>query len=236
MGTRLTDRDRRLISKCAICRWLSTSHIQRMYFPEASANAVQKRLRKLADEGYLRSRRENLTAEAVHAVGPKGKPLVEESGIEVTASSDAPKQLDHLLGINTIRIALETTNLPLSYFFAHWQLANLGWTFPAIPDAIFAYSVPDMQRILLEFDRGTEPLKVIVEKLRLYAAGIPDFAFQSVLLILENERRIEALRRDARAHRLPCLVGNLSDFAHSPLEPVLTNLNDGTRHSLLSSA
>src|SRR6266852_5829795 len=61
MNARLTDRDLRLLVKCAICRWLTTGQIQRLYFPKASLNAVQKRLRKLSDAGYLRSYREHPT-------------------------------------------------------------------------------------------------------------------------------------------------------------------------------
>src|SRR3989441_1667630 len=99
-----------MLVKCAICRWLTTGQIQRLYFPNATLNAVQKRLRKLSDAGYLRSYREHPTAEAIHAVGPKGKPLVEEKGIEVTLGSEVPRQLEHLLGVNTIRIAVETSS------------------------------------------------------------------------------------------------------------------------------
>src|SRR5260370_9213299 len=108
MNARLTDRDLRMLVKCAICRWLTTGQIQRLYFPKATLNAVQKRLRKLSDAGYLRSYREHPTAEAVHALGPKGKPLVEEKGIEAGVSSEVPQQPEHLLGVNEIRIAVET--------------------------------------------------------------------------------------------------------------------------------
>src|SRR2546422_3465285 len=108
MAVRLTDRDLRMLVKLAVCRWLATAQIQRLYFPEATLNAVQKRLRKLSDAGYLRSYREHPTAEAIHAVGPKGKALVEEKGIWVTLDAEVPRQLEHLLGVNEVRIAVET--------------------------------------------------------------------------------------------------------------------------------
>src|SRR2546427_13028476 len=104
MTLRLTDRDLRLLAKCAVCRWLTTTQVKRLYFPEATLNAVQKRLRKLSDAGYLRSYREHPTAEAIHAVGPKGKPLLEEKGICVTRDGEEPRQLEHLLGVNHGRI------------------------------------------------------------------------------------------------------------------------------------
>src|SRR5437016_9606460 len=107
MTARLTDRDLRMLVKCAICRWLTTSQIQRLYFPKATLNAVQKRLRKLSDEGYLRSHRENQMAEAIYSVGPRGKPLLEEKGIAVETGGEAPQQIAHLAGINSIRIRVE---------------------------------------------------------------------------------------------------------------------------------
>ncbi len=233
---RLTERDRSLIVKCSLCRWLSTSQIQRLYFPRATVNAVQKRLRKLSDDGYLRCHRENQMSEAIYAVGPKGKPLVEGKGIEVAVGNDVPKQLDHLAGINAIRIALETGSRPLAYFFAYWQLASLGWTFPVIPDAVFAIKSPDRQRFLVEYDRGTEPLKSLVEKLRLYNDGIPGFAVDAVLLVLEENRRLDHLRRELRKEgiQLPCLAASLAEVARTPAEPIFVDLSDGTRRTLLA--
>src|ERR1700687_3351641 len=63
---RCTERDKSLIVKCTLCRWLTTTQIQRLYFPRATVNAVQKRLRKLADAGYLRMHREGILSEALH--------------------------------------------------------------------------------------------------------------------------------------------------------------------------
>ena len=100
--------------------------------PRATLNAVQKRVRKLSETGYLRSYREHPTAEAVHTLGPKGKPLVEERGVEVALGGEVPAQLAHLLGVNDIRIAVETSSVSLAYFFAYWQLADLGWKYQII--------------------------------------------------------------------------------------------------------
>src|SRR6266404_5657621 len=102
MNARLTDRDLRMLVKCAICRWLTTGQIQRLYFAKASLNAVQKRLRKLSDAGYLRSYQEHPTAEAIHTIGPKGRDLVEEKGVAAAVPADVPQQLEHLLGVNEI--------------------------------------------------------------------------------------------------------------------------------------
>src|SRR5260370_25318214 len=168
MNARLTNRDLRMLVKCAICRWLTTGQIQRLYFPKATLNAVQKRLRKLSDAGYLRSYREHPTAEAVHALGPKGKPLVEEKGVEAIVSAEVPQQLEHLFGVNEIRIAVETSATQVAYFFAYWQLSNIGWSQPIIPDAVFAVRTPERRTFLIEYDRSTETRTELPLKLRSY--------------------------------------------------------------------
>jgi hypothetical protein len=196
--TRLTERDVRILVKCAICRWLTTEQIKRLYFPEATLNAVQKRLRKLADSGFLRSHREHPTAEAIHAVGPKGKHLVEEKGIEVALQAEVPSQLGHLLGINEIRVAVETSKVRISWFFAYWQLGELGWTHRTIPDAVFAVRDPERRTFLVEYDRGTETLTKLFEKLRSYNHGLDGFSFKAVLLVMERTRRLDLLSRALR--------------------------------------
>src|SRR5260370_13193793 len=108
---RLTDRDRALITKCSVCRWLTTTQIQRLYFPDATVNAVQKRLRKLAEAGCVRTYRPDLMSEALHAVGPKGRAVAEEKGLEAPTGNDVPRQIEHLTGINDNRVAVETAAL-----------------------------------------------------------------------------------------------------------------------------
>jgi hypothetical protein len=235
MNAKLTARDERILAKCALCRWLTTTQIQRLYFPKASVNAVQKRLRKLTDAGYLRAHRENQMAEAVYAVGPKGKPLVEEQGLEVGAG-DAPKQLEHLTGINSIRIAFEASGLALIYFSAHWQLANLGWTFPVIPDAVVGTGTRERHRFLVEYDRGTEPLKTILDKLRAYSQGISGFAADAVLLVTEENRSLDRLGREVRKGdiQLPCLAAGLAEVERVLTEPIFVDLSDGTWRTLLA--
>lgn len=238
MTLRLTDRDQRIMVKCALCRWLSTSQIRQLYFPKASLNAVQKRLRKLADEGYLRAYRDNPMTEAFFAAGPKGRPFTAERGISVETGSEAPKQIAHLAGINTIRVALETSSLSLAYFFAHWQLGSLDWTFPAIPDAVFATRSPNLQRFLVEYDRGTEPLKALLQKLRSYDQGIPGFVPEAVVLVWEENRCLGQLGRDLRKEgiRLPCLAASLAEIKQTLTEPVFLDVADGTRRSLVTAA
>jgi len=187
-----------MLVKCAICRWLTTDQLRRLYFPKASLNAVQKRLRKLADEGYLRSHREHPTAEAIHGLGPKGKPLVEEKGIEVMLQAEIPRQLEHLLGVNEIRTAVETSTVPIAWLFSYQQLGSLGWTYPVIPDAVFAIRTPERRTFLVEYDRSTETLEKLLQKLQWYDNGCIEFPFEAVLILTERKRRLDVLARELR--------------------------------------
>src|SRR5437016_1844376 len=213
MTLRLTDRDLRLLVKCAVCRWLTTGQVKRLYFAEATLNAVQKRLRKLSEAGYLRSHQEHPTAEAIHAVGPKGKTLVEEKGVEVAGGREVPRQVDHMLGVNEIRIAVETGGADVAYFFAYWQLANLGWAHAVIPDAVFAVRTPELRTFLVEYDRSTETLDKLFRKLGLYDQGLAEFPFEAVLILTERTRRLDLLGRELRRRNLslPVLASTLEE-------------------------
>src|SRR3989442_15282033 len=237
MRARLTDRDVRMLAKCAICRWLTTAQLKQLYFPDATLNAVQKRLRKLSDAGYLRSHREHPTSEAVHAMGPKGKPLVEEKGIEITLTSDVPKQLDHMLGVNEVRIALETTGARVAWFFAYWQLGDLRWTYPVIPDAIFALRDEAGRRtFLVEYDRSTETLEKLLQKLRWYDKGLEGFPFEAVLILTERTRRLDLLSRELlRKHLSVAVLASTIDAVKEAgfFETAFVELPSGRRRRVL---
>ncbi len=198
MTARVTERDVRILARLAVARWLTTAQIHRAYFPEATLNAVQKRLRRLSDAGFVRSYREHPTAVAVHAVGPKGKALVEEKGIEAALGEDVPRQLEHLLGVNEIRIAIESSAVRIAFFFTYLQLPSLGWRHPVIPDAVFAVDVPARRTFLLEYDRGTETLGKLLQKLQSYDKGVEGFSFDAVLIVAERPRRFDVLSREFR--------------------------------------
>ena len=236
MTLRITDRDVRMLVKCDVCRWLTTAQVKRLYFAEATLNAVQKRLRKLSEAGYLRSHQEHPTAEAIHAVGPKGKPLVEEKGIEVAVGAEAPKQIEHLVGVNEIRIAVETGGANVAYFFAYWQLANLGWAHPVIPDAVFAVRTPELRTFLVEFDRSTETLDKLVRKLQWYDQGLSEFPFEAVVVVTERTRRLDLLSRELRRRNLSLSVSasTLADaLATGFFEAAFVMLPGGERRKIL---
>jgi hypothetical protein len=175
MSVRLSERDLRVLAKCAVCRWLTTSQLQRVYFPHVTLDAVRKSLRRLHDAGYLVSHREHRMAEALYGVGPNAKPLLEAKDLAVTLSRTPPRQIAHLIGINDMRLAVEVEPERLAYFFAAWEFGGLGWTHTLIPDAVFALILATSGGFGLEVDCGTEPLKMLVNKVKSYESGLPNF-------------------------------------------------------------
>jgi hypothetical protein len=138
--------------------------------------------------------------DALFSLGPSGRRLLEDEDVGLVSSSrQVPKQLDHLLGINDLRIAAELS-LTLSYFFAYWELPALKWDHPLIPDAIFA--VGD-RTFAAEFDRGQENVRFFIKtKLPFYRHGLAGFPLHRVIVVVD---------RQARLHSLSAAIGNTRD-------------------------
>src|SRR5262249_26131778 len=135
---RLTSRCMELLRLLQTARWLSTSQIHRRFFGQVTKDAARRRLRKLANVDYLRRWQRNPMSEALFALGKEGKRALEkQEGSDVTLERQPPKQLDHFVGINDLRIAAEA-HPNLEYFFACWELPALGWRRKVIPDAVLA--------------------------------------------------------------------------------------------------
>jgi len=203
MAIRLTERDTNILRKCAVAQWLTTSQVWQLFFAEATPDAVRKRLRKLTEAGYLRTWQEHPMAETLHTVGPKGKSALEALGFETSLLRTPPKHLAHFIGINDIRVAVECGAVPVVYCYAAWELPQLGWTFPAIPDAIFSIGADLRATFLVEYDRGNETAKQFSRKIASYEDGIDGFPFDAALIIGETEGRLGSLGSHLRAHDLP---------------------------------
>jgi len=228
MSVRLSERDLRVLAKCAVCRWLTTSQLQRLYFPHVTPDAVSKSLRRLHNAGYLVSHREHRMAEALYGVGRNAKPLLEAKGLTVEIARTPPRQIAHMVGINDMRLAVEVEPERLAYFFAARELGGLGWTHTLIPDAVFALKPSPSGVFGLEVDCGTEPLKILVNKAASYESGLPDFpAVRGVLFTVESPARLQALA--AAMHHgirtLPICGATIGDIHQSgAFAPVFTRL------------
>jgi len=165
---RLTERDQEILRKLERCKWFTTTQIQRLFFPNVSLDPVRKRLRKLADAKHLRSYQRHHMSEMLHGLG---KP---------------PKQIEHLIGINDIRLAAEREH-PI-FFYAYWELPAFGWDYPIVPDAV---SKAGGKLYLVEYDTGTETLAQLQTKFARYDC----FDFEYVLLLCaETEKRLLKLK------------------------------------------
>jgi Replication-relaxation len=183
---RLTDRDARLLATCARSQWLTTGQIQKLFFRDVTVDRARKRLRKLLEEDYLHSSQPHRMVEMLHAVGPEGKRFLEGKGIEVNLARKLPEHLEHLVGINDIRTELESGRERVLYFFAHWELGKFDWPYRVIPDAVFSIVLDHEATFMVEFDRGTEDRKELLQKLRQYELIPAAFPFDAVLVIADS--------------------------------------------------
>ena len=110
MSVRLTKRCMDLLELLRAARWLTTQQVRRRFFTHVTLDATRKRLRKLTEAGYLVTCQEHRMREAVFSLGREGKRVLETNGAEeVVLERKVGRQIDHLAGINDIRIAAERT-------------------------------------------------------------------------------------------------------------------------------
>jgi len=109
-----------------------------------------------------------------------------------------PRQVEHLVGINDVRVAVEVKPQQVAYFFACWELPALGWVHPVIPDALLGLRLPERRTFFLEYDRATETLPTLLGKLRGYDSGLSGIPFRALLLVADTAARLETLGRHVR--------------------------------------
>jgi len=214
---RIGERDVAILAKCAKARWLSTGQLARLFFGGVTADAVRKSLRRLTETGHLTAWRENRMSEAFHALGPKGKAVLEARGIAAEVSRTPPKPLLHMEGINDVRVAVETSGLAVAFFFAAWEVGEFGCAYDVIPDAVFALKMPARRAFAVEFDRGTETVETVFRKVRRYDEGLTGFPLAAVLVVTETAGRLQDLGRHAKgeAVRIPVFKALLGDVRSS---------------------
>jgi hypothetical protein len=126
---------------------------------------------------------------------------------EIILERRPPKQLEHFLGVNDVRIAAEL-GAGLSYFFAFWELPCVGWRYPVIPDAVFCF---DGRTYAVEFDRGPEGLQFFVKtKIGVYLRGFTGFPITALIIVTEAESRMKSLARTISNRGCPVLFTTLN--------------------------
>src|SRR5437667_2119348 len=160
---RLTVRDRKLLAKLAAARWLSTRQVWALLFSNVTPEMARRRLRLMNENRYVFSWQHNSMAEALHALDAKGKDFLKEQGwgFPVKLERVPPKNLEHFMGINDIRVAVERSvqsdGIHIGFFYACWELQLRGWSHALIPDAACHIERRESSlTVLFEYDRGRE--------------------------------------------------------------------------------
>jgi hypothetical protein len=234
MKITLTDRDLNLISLLDRAHWLTTRQIHQCFFPNASANACQKRLRILASGGFLVQVRSNRTDQSVWRIGIPGLARLQKEGI---ASNTVPKRvpgnLDHFSTINDVRLwflrNLCGPEFHLKYYLAEWELKT-NRQLKVIPDALAVVSGHHDILVAVEVDLGTENASFFqrskIENYRQFRNGDQDF---HVLVLVNSRSRLKLLLRHlyGRTEADRFVVAELSHFLDGSVDsPSLISLAD----------
>lgn len=216
---RLNSRDKRIFWSCAVSQVLTTSQVQRWHCAGASANTVQKRIRKLVEGGYLSTVETRVCKENLVILGKEGAKHLKQAGWKEELKNEIPKDLEHHLGVVDIRIAVDQglTNLAgmkIRYFYAYWELGRFQWSYALIPDAIFSLRNDFTMQVAVEFDRNTETTDLFAKKLLLYRPLILNHPISTVMVVAEKESDMErlVLGLDRIRDRIPVIIVGLAEL------------------------
>lgn len=196
-----------------------------------SRETARDRLRKLHCAGYVRAHVRDLAADNLYTLTERGRALAVEhldaDPDELVVVRTLPKQLEHLLGVNRMRVCLTVASRalphdPLRAFVPDWELqrgrhaALVG----LVPDAIARLrdARGENRFLAIEVDTGTENPSYVAKKLVAYEqhvlAGLPIHGapIERVVLVAPGHRRLRSVARAivAAGVRVPVLLGDLA--------------------------
>jgi len=222
-------RDPKILYAIGRSKLLPTRDIATLAF--GSRETARDRLRKLHCAGLVRAHVRALHEDNVYTLTERGRDIaVEHLNAEperLAVLRRLPKQLDHLIGINRMRVCLTAASRELAYeplraFVPEWELraARHGSLLKIIPDAVLKVADRHGVRhfIALEVDTGSEnPSYVAGKKLRAYehamraGQSICGADIELVVLVAPGTRRLRALARaiEKASVRSPVALGDL---------------------------
>ncbi len=225
--TKLTNRDRKILRAVAACQFLATSQVHRWHFGNVSLNMAQKRLRKLAEAGYLEAIETKVCSDNLVILTREGQRQLQQQGWNVELKKDLPKDMAHHMGVVDMRIAIERglehmPSLQLRYFYAYWELGRFAWSYPVIPDAIFSVRNAYTAQAALEFDRKTETLAVFAQKLLQYRMLMQSHPLSTVIVVAEKSKDVERLQQGLEpvGSRIPLLIVAMEELKQRGLMAV----------------
>lgn len=158
---RLQLRDREILDYLNKVKVLCLQQVNVKFFPGKSLDSVRKRLRKLSNLKLLRQSKTTTTTSMVLTL----------PGVSL------PKQLEHTLNINWLRLAVEKENP--DFVYSCWELRGMGWQYPVEPDLVFSIGG---KMYLAEIDTGSESSKQLKDKFNSYAMFDIDFVYTLVFV------------------------------------------------------
>jgi hypothetical protein len=232
----LTKRDKRILGKCADAQWLTTTQIHALFFKDKTLDAVRKRLRKLVEAQFLKVVQTRSFLDSFYTLDDAGITVVRETRPGIQKHRTVPEHLEHLTAINDVRVAIESSDIKLRFFYAHWELLALGWKYPVIPDAAFSVVMDRTSKCMVEIDRGTELSKDILQKFEGYATVALTLPFDAVILLtLSPKGRTRSERLWAKTKRpFAILLGTHADMQTDGIwDMQLRQIGNGMRSGTL---
>jgi hypothetical protein len=227
---RPNERDVWILEGLAKMRFLTTSQMGKLYFG-GSRWSANKRLRKLLDAGLITVWVRSLSQDNIYSLTRKGLEGFFEKTVSENSPIKIPRELDgnlnHLLGINEVRIALALGFFPaggkILWWKSDWELRTSKRE-QLIPDAIFTirWENGNEQAYALELDNRSKSPRNFLKKIVGYASrkfqrdGMYSLADATVLVVGTNSKWLERYRLAAGA------VGIRIDLWFTTLEDLKT--------------
>ncbi|MFI5398500.1 MAG: replication-relaxation family protein [Candidatus Binatia bacterium] len=247
-SARLTERDRWLRQALVKMRFLTTSHVAKLLFG-GSRCAANKRLRRLLDAGLVRVWIRSLSEDNVYSLTRSAANVIGEQEGGVSTGARVPRGLDpnidHLLAINTVRIAiavhLSAGDGELTWWRSDWEL-RVPKRARLVPDALFAVTWNDQSHTTyaLELDRHTKTPQRFLKKVlsyssaRFQSSGLDHDPRSPVLVVGKDPRWVERYRAGVAHVGLPLSIwfALLSEVSENPLGPIWSSATGNEKHSL----
>lgn len=238
----LTERDRALLSEVARFGVMSREQLVRLKFFRSKTRA-NERLRRLAAEGYLATRRQALPLGGPRLIYLPGRELPDTQETRRRFSEVSDVFLLHQLGLIDIRLAFEA-HTTLTRWLSDKELTAVSLS--VIPDAYLEFQVGTPTFCaFVEYDRGTETLGRFERKTRAYLDAAYSGAFERtfhrkffrLLVVTDTDRRLATL--SATVARLTDKIVRLTTLAElsasGPLASIWRRPGVSTSQSLTVS-
>ena len=179
-SVRVTERDLELFQALCKMRFLTTKQTARLFF-NGSSWAANKRLRKLFNARLVKVWVRSLSQDNIYSITQRGLSALDAEDLDLSPKTTYPRgldrNLDHLLAINQVRIAL-ALGLPrigaeINWWRSDWELRTPGKK-RIVPDALFVIQWTEQAKdvFALELDNNTRSVRGFIKKILGYSSLI----------------------------------------------------------------